>query len=46
MQSPLETILYAIQLYVRASHIYGLRPMSIPARGKKQPQTYNSLLDK
>jgi hypothetical protein len=46
MQNTLETIPYAIQLYVRASHIYGPRPMSIPARGKKQPQTYNSLLDK
>lgn len=46
MQNTLETIPFAIQLYVRASHIYGPRPQKIPQRGKKQSQTYNSLLNK
>ena len=34
------------QLYVLAAHIYGPRGQKIPKRGKVQPQTYNSLLDK
>jgi hypothetical protein len=45
-QNTLETIPLAIQCYVVAAHIYGPRGQKIPKRGKVQPQTYNSLLDK
>lgn len=45
VQYTLETIPLAIQLYVRASHIYGQRPQQIPKRGNKKAATYNSLLD-
>jgi hypothetical protein len=45
-QNTLETIPLAIQCYVLASHVYGPRGQKIPKRGKTQPQTYNSLLDK
>lgn len=45
-QNTLETIPLAIQCYVLASHIYGPRGYRIPKRGKTQPQTYYSLLDK
>lgn len=46
MQNTLESIPLAIQLYVRASHIYGPAAQQIPRRGKKAVQSYNSLLDK
>lgn len=45
-QDTIETINQATQLYVLAAHIYGSRGQKIPKRGKIQPQTYNSLLDK
>ena len=45
MLNTLESLPLAIQLYVRASHIYGPRPQQIPQRGTKKVQTYNSLLD-
>jgi len=45
-QDTIETINQATQLYVLAAHIYGPRGQIIPKRGKVQPQTYNSLLDK
>ena len=45
-QNMLEAMPMAIQCYVLASHIYGPRQNKIPKRGKIQPQTYNSLLDK
>ncbi|KAN0108658.1 hypothetical protein V8E51_008400 [Hyaloscypha variabilis] len=45
MQNTLESIPLALQLYVRASHIYGPAAQQIPPRGKKQVQTYNSLLN-
>lgn len=45
-QDTIESINQATQLYVLAGHILGPRPMTIPKRGKVQPQTYLSLLDK
>lgn len=45
-QDTIETLNQATQLYVLAAHIYGPRGQKIPKRGKVQPQTYNSLLDK
>lgn len=45
-QDTIETLNQATQLYVLAGHIYGPRGQKIPKRGKFQPQTYNSLLDK
>jgi hypothetical protein len=45
-QDTIETLNEATQLYVLASHIYGPRGQKIPKRGKVQPQTYLSLLDK
>jgi peptidoglycan hydrolase-like protein with peptidoglycan-binding domain len=45
-QDTIETLNQATQLYVLAAHIYGPRGQLIPKRGKVQPQTYNSLLDK
>jgi hypothetical protein len=45
-QDTIETLNQATQLYVLAAHIYGPRGQKIPKRGKIQPQTYNSLLDK
>ncbi len=45
-QDTIETLNQATQLYVLAAHIYGLRGQKIPKRGKVQPQTYMSLLDK
>ncbi|KPI41866.1 uncharacterized protein AB675_5621 [Cyphellophora attinorum] len=42
----LEDIPLAIQLYVLASHLYGPKGETIPAKGKKIPQTYHSLLNK
>ncbi|KAK3375777.1 hypothetical protein B0T24DRAFT_526498, partial [Lasiosphaeria ovina] len=45
-QNTLELIPMAIQCYVLASHIYGPRGQKIPRRGKKQPETYLSLLNK
>lgn len=45
-QFTMETIPLAIQCYVLASHIYGKPGQKIPKRGKVQPQTYRSLLDK
>jgi len=45
-QFTLETLPLAIQCYVIASHLFGPRGQKIPKRGKIQPQTYNSLLDK
>jgi hypothetical protein len=45
-QDTIETLNQATQVYVLAAHIYGPRGQKIPKRGKVQPQTYNSLLDK
>ncbi len=45
-QDTIETLNQATQLYILAAHIYGPRGQLIPKRGKIQPQTYNSLLDK
>lgn len=45
-QDTIETLNQATQLYVLAAHIYGPRGQKIPKRGKVQPQTYLSLLDK
>jgi hypothetical protein len=45
-QDTIETLNQATQLYVLAAHIYGPRGQLIPKRGKVQPQTYMSLLDK
>ena len=45
-QNTLETLPLALQCYILASHIYGPRAQKIPKRGKKEPQTYNSLVDK
>ena len=45
-QDTIESINQATQLYVLASHIYGLRGQKIPKRGKVLPQTYNALVDK
>lgn len=45
-QDTIESLNYATQLYVMASHILGKRPHFIPKRGRVQPQTYLSLLDK
>lgn len=45
-QDTIETLNQATQLYVMAAHLYGPRGQKIPKRGKIQPQTYNSLLDK
>ncbi len=45
-QDTIETLNQATQLYILAAHIYGPRGQKIPKRGKIQPQTYNSLLDK
>ena len=45
-QDTIETLNQATQLYVMAAHLYGPRGQKIPKRGKTQPQTYNSLLDK
>lgn len=44
-QNTLETIPYAIQCYVMASHLFGPRGQKIPRRGRIRPQTYNGLLD-
>lgn len=44
-QDTLETINYATQLYVLASHICPVATM-LPKQGKIKPETYNSLLDK
>ena len=45
-QDTIETLNQATQLYVMAAHLQGPRGQKIPKRGKIQPQTYNSLLDK
>lgn len=45
-QNTLETIPLAIQCYILASHVYGPRGQKIPKRGKTQPQSYVSLLDR
>ncbi|MDJ0713811.1 MAG: neuraminidase-like domain-containing protein [Prochloraceae cyanobacterium] len=45
-QDTIETLNQATQLYILAAHIYGPRGQKIPKRGKIQPQTYKSLLDK
>ncbi len=45
-QNTLETIPYAIQLYVMAAHLFGPRGQRIPKRGKVQKQTYLSLLNR
>lgn len=45
-QHTIESINQATQLYILASHILGERPQSIPRRGKINPETYLSLLDR
>lgn len=44
-QDSLEAVPIALQYYILASHIYGPKAQRIPKRGKKQPQTYYSLLN-
>ena len=44
-QDTIETVNYATQLYILASHIVPSF-QTIPKRGKIKPETYNSLLDK
>jgi hypothetical protein len=44
-QDTLEMIPIAIQMYVLASHLYGQRGQKIPRRGKKNPETYLTLLN-
>jgi hypothetical protein len=44
-QNTLEMIPMAIQMYVLASHLYGQRGQKIPRRGKKNPETYLTLLN-
>jgi len=45
-QNTLETIPYAIQLYVMAAHLFGPRGQRIPKRGEVARETYLSLLNK
>lgn len=45
-QDSIESINQATQMYILAYHILGQRPAFIPVRGKIQPQTYKSLLNK
>lgn len=45
-QNTLESVPLAIQYYVLAAHIYGPPGQKIPKRGKKDPATFNSLMDK
>jgi hypothetical protein len=45
-QNTLETLPLAIQMYVRASHIFGPSPQLIPKRGKAAAQTYRTLMEK
>jgi Tc toxin complex TcA C-terminal TcB-binding domain/Neuraminidase-like domain/Salmonella virulence plasmid 28.1kDa A protein len=45
-QNTLETIPLAIQCYVVASHLYGPPGQEIPKRGRTEPVTYLSLLDR
>jgi Tc toxin complex TcA C-terminal TcB-binding domain/Neuraminidase-like domain len=45
-QDSIESINQATQMYILAYHILGQRPSFIPVRGKIQPQTYKSLLNK
>jgi hypothetical protein len=45
-QNSLEAVPLALQCYILASHIYGPKAQMIPPRGKKQPQSYSSLLNK
>jgi hypothetical protein len=45
-QNTLETIPYAIQMYIIASHIYGKPGEKIPKRGTTEAQTYRTLLDR
>jgi len=44
-QNTLETIPMALECYIAASNAYGPRGQQIPKRGKKQIQTYNSLVN-
>ncbi|KAF3356037.1 Protein kinase DC2 [Verticillium dahliae VDG1] len=45
-QNTLETLPLAIQMYVRASHVYGPAGQRIPKRGKTEPHTYRRLLER
>ncbi|RKK83342.1 hypothetical protein BFJ68_g15698 [Fusarium oxysporum] len=45
-QNTLETLPLAIQMYVRASHVYGPAGQKIPKRGKTASQTYRTLLER
>ena len=45
-QNTLESIPYAIQLYVMAAHLFGPRGQRIPKRGNVEKETYLSLLNK
>jgi hypothetical protein len=45
-QNSLEAVPMALQLYTVASHIYGPKAQLIPKRGKKDHQSYFSLLNK
>jgi hypothetical protein len=45
-QNTLEAIPLAIQCYVTASHLHGPAGQEIPKRGRTEPATYRSLLDR
>jgi hypothetical protein len=45
-QDTIESINEATQLYILAYNILGPRPQEVPARGKVQPETYDSLKSK
>ncbi|EHK24835.1 uncharacterized protein TRIVIDRAFT_61595 [Trichoderma virens Gv29-8] len=42
-QNSLETIHFAIERYIEASHVFGPRPQTVPKLGKQQFKSYNDL---
>ncbi|KAL7937838.1 hypothetical protein V8C35DRAFT_293772 [Trichoderma chlorosporum] len=42
-QDSLETIHFAIERYIEASHVFGPRPQTVPKLGKQQFKSYNDL---
>lgn len=42
-QNSLEAVPSAIQLYVEASHVFGLAPEQMPQFGKRQAKSYHDL---
>ncbi len=45
-QDTIESVNYASQLYILASHILGRRPQQIPKRGRIKAQSYLHLMEK